>query len=194
MAQWEARYRSGPRPWDTGVTPPEVETFWQSRLLPAAGVALDLGCGTGTNACWLARAGLTAVGVDLARAALTEAQARAATASLAGQVHFIQADVARLPFAGLGANYILDIGCLHGLPLELRPAYAAGVKANLAPGGFYHLYCFDRAPDAPPTEPLRGMLPGEVEALFGPEILVLVNLPGKMDRLSSRWLLLAKKR
>jgi SAM-dependent methyltransferase len=187
--RWEERYRSGPRPWDTGITPPEVETFWHSGLLPPAGLALDLGCGSGTNAVWLARQGLAVIGVDLALTALCEAQVRIAADGARG-VHLIQADVSRLPFLGLNAAYILDIGCLHGLPLELRPDYAAAIKANLAPGGYYHLYTFDRSPDSPTGENLRGLLPGEPQRLFGPELAILVDLAGKPDRLPSRWLLL----
>src|SRR5881296_1344749 len=47
-------------PWDTGITPPEVERFVASH---APGRAIDLGCGTGTNAVYLARHGWSAVGV-----------------------------------------------------------------------------------------------------------------------------------
>lgn len=190
--RWEERYRSGPRPWDTGVTPPEVDTFWHSGLLPSDGLALDLGCGTGTNSVWLARQGLTVIGVDLALTALQKARARVAASDVGGCVHLLQADVCRLPFAELRASYILDIGCLHGLPMELRPAYAAGVKANLAPGGYYHLYTFDRDPATHPGDGVRGLLRGEAERLFHPEITILVDLAGKPDRLPSRWMLLRK--
>ncbi|MEZ4583195.1 MAG: hypothetical protein R3A10_16430 [Caldilineaceae bacterium] len=58
---------------------------------------------------------------------------------------FVQADVSTLPFHGLGAAYILDIGCFHAVhPDFRRDAYAAQVTGNLAPGGYYQLYAFDR--------------------------------------------------
>src|SRR4030088_2327032 len=46
-------------PWDTGVTPPELERFMGSH---PPGRALDLGCGTGTNVVYLTRHGWTAGG------------------------------------------------------------------------------------------------------------------------------------
>ena len=54
--RWEFKWRYWRRqtPWDTQVTPPEVMEFI-ARTPP--GKALDLGCGTGTNAITLARHG-----------------------------------------------------------------------------------------------------------------------------------------
>ena len=62
--QWDARYQSGNMPWDSGVTPPEVVTFFTGGGVPPNRVAIDLGCGTGTNVAWLARYGLQVVGVE----------------------------------------------------------------------------------------------------------------------------------
>src|SRR2546430_1172357 len=60
-------------PWDTGITPPEVERFVASH---PPGRAIDLGCGTGTNAVYLARHGWSAVGVDFAGRAIAKARRR----------------------------------------------------------------------------------------------------------------------
>ena len=45
-AWWEARYRDGETPWDTGIVPPEVRQLIETGEVPA-GWALDLGCGSG---------------------------------------------------------------------------------------------------------------------------------------------------
>ena len=66
------------------------------------------------------------------------------TAQFGGDATFVQADVSRLPLDRLGAVYALDIGCLHSLPDELRPAYAAGIHRALTDDGYFHLYVFDR--------------------------------------------------
>src|SRR3954453_4809043 len=74
--RWELRYGEGNTPWDTQVTPPEVVDFWQDASHARDGIALDLGCGTGTNVRYLAALGITAVGVELAGAPLDTAIAR----------------------------------------------------------------------------------------------------------------------
>jgi SAM-dependent methyltransferase len=193
---WEERYRTGPTPWDTGVTPPEVVQFWQSHVVPRAGLALDLGCGTGTNVAYLARLGLRVIGFDLAGNALATGrqQLQRTHPALFAQLQLVQADVTSLPARNAQAHYILDIGCLHGLPLEQRPAYAQGVIDNLGPGGYYQLFAFDLLPEAerPADQPLRGMGENEVETLFAPHLAVIEMQQGRPDRQACRWYLLQR--
>jgi SAM-dependent methyltransferase len=192
---WEERYRQGPRPWDTGITPPEVQEFWQERAVSPGGMALDIGCGPGTNVAYLARLGLHAVGVDLAGRALMLGRDRIIQAEpmLLRQVSFVQANVALLPLLHANAIYILDVGCLHGLPPATRYDYAKGIVANLAPGGYFHLFAFDHVPDPDPERSLRGMADGEVEALFCPKMTVMDVLRGQPDRQPCRWYLLQRQ-
>jgi SAM-dependent methyltransferase len=189
---WEQRYRDGPRPWDTRITPPEVQAFWADAGRQRSGLALDLGCGPGTNVAYLARLGLHALGVDLAGLALIEARKRLANEpqELRQRTSFVQADVTRLPFHSLGARYILDIGCLHGIPNSERAAYARGVINNLASGGHYHLFAFDRIEGEEPSR--RGMGPNEVEQLFWPHLSLVQEERGQPDRQPCRWYLLVK--
>lgn len=194
--RWDARYAEGETPWDTQITPPEVEAFWQSGRLQPQGIALDLGCGPGTNVRYLARLGLVAVGVEIASAPLRLAQRRLARESppAHGQAAFVCADVCALPFRALGAAYVLDVGCLHSLPCEDRPWYARGLIANLAPGGYYQLYAFDDAPDgadAPRRGP-RGLALGEVARLFTPALELVEEVVARPDRRPCRWYLLRK--
>ncbi len=157
--QWDSRYQSGDTPWDSGKTPPEVTSFWDGRLLSRSGTALDLGCGTGTNIAFLARLGLHAVGVEFSATALKLAAERLTLLEpgLQHQIDLVQADVARLPFTAVDASYILDIGCLHAIPPARRSTYASGVCNNLASGGYYHLFAFDRHPNPPEDDPLTGL-------------------------------------
>jgi SAM-dependent methyltransferase len=57
------------------------------------GTALDLGCGDGTNAIWLAENGWAVTGVDVSQVALGEAAARAGRAGVAARVDWVHADL-----------------------------------------------------------------------------------------------------
>lgn len=59
------------------------------------GTALDAGCGTGTEALWLAAQGWDVTGADIAHPALLTAQNRAAAAGLSDQIEWVEVDVAR---------------------------------------------------------------------------------------------------
>lgn len=131
----------GRRRWDTGVSPPELERFVSSH---APGVALDLGCGTGTNVVYLARHGWDAVGVDFAGRAIAKARRRARDAGV--NATFLVGDVTRLPVAG-PFDLVLDIGCLHSIAASGRAGYAAGLARVVGPGGTFLLYAF--APGGP---------------------------------------------
>jgi SAM-dependent methyltransferase len=193
-ATWEARYRSGPRPWDTGITPPEVVDFWQKHSPSPGSLALDIGCGTGTNAAYLAGLGLAAVGVDLSLGALGLGQQRRATLALPVQqrLHFAQADVSQLPFTDANAVYILDIGCFHAIPADVRFGYAKGIIENLALGGYFHLYAFDRLPEESADPDARGLGETEVEDIFTPALSVVEIIRARPDRRPCRWYLLRK--
>lgn len=193
--RWEARYRAGVTPWDTQQTPPEVVDFWQSARLSTNGIALDLGCGPGTNVRYLAGLGLRAIGVEIAGAPLLTASRRIATQppALQSHAHFVCSDVCRLPFSKVGASYMLDIGCLHSLPRSVRDDYCSQVIANLAPHGYYHLYAFDADPaDPEPTSGPIGLDEGEIAARFTPALTLVEETIARPDRRPCRWYLLQR--
>ena len=127
-------YVQGKIPWDTGITPPELHTFVQTH---PAGRALDLGCGTGTNAIFLAQHGWQVQGIDFAVKAITQAKRKAQQANVA--VDFRIGDVTYLPNTD-PFDLILDIGCFHGLDEAKRLAYANNAKRLLTPDGSLLLY------------------------------------------------------
>lgn len=128
---WDEHYAAGPLPWDTGVPDPYlVEVV--ARL--PRGRALEIGCGTGTNALFLASLGYEVVGVDLAPRAVARARARAAEAGVA--VVFQEADVLVDPLPGGPYDLVFDRGCLHVFDEAAeRARFAEVVAGALAPGG-----------------------------------------------------------
>ncbi|MCU0588991.1 MAG: class I SAM-dependent methyltransferase [Syntrophobacteraceae bacterium] len=156
---FEWRYWRGRAPWDTQITPPEVMAFLAEH---SPGTALDLGCGTGTNAMALARHGWKVTGVDFAPRAIRMARRKAAAAGL--EIEFHTADVSSLSVLKGPYDYVLDIGCLFVLGREERRRYAEGLARLAAPGGWYMLYAWLPRPW---QGGVWGMAPEEVEALLG---------------------------
>jgi 2-polyprenyl-3-methyl-5-hydroxy-6-metoxy-1,4-benzoquinol methylase len=135
--KFEWRYWRGQTPWDTQITPPEVMEFI-SRTQP--GKALDLGCGTGTNAVTLARRGWQVTGIDFAPKAVRQARRKAAGEGL--QIEFHTADVTDLGMLAGVYDYVLDIGCLFTLKANARVRYARELARVLRPQGDYMLYAW----------------------------------------------------
>lgn len=161
-------YRRGMTPWDTNVSPPElVRVVTGPGALPP-GVALDIGCGTGTNAIFLAQHGWQVTALDFAAPAIQRAQVKYAAAQrtgISGSARFVRGDATRLEALGVQntAMLLFDLGCLHGIPAAQRPAYAAGAARAAAPGALYLLYAF-----APDPERGMGLSETDVRALFAP--------------------------
>lgn len=74
----------------------EKELIAKSAQPQAGEKALDLGCGTGIFTIWLAKQGLDVTGIDLSSEMLAKAREKAQRQDLA--IHWIQADINRLPF------------------------------------------------------------------------------------------------
>jgi SAM-dependent methyltransferase len=124
-------------PWDTGISPPELLQFIQ---LNSPRRALDLGCGTGTNALTLARNGWQTTGVDFIPRSIRQARQKARVAGL--KIHFFIDSVSRLQNISGHFDLILDVGCFHGLVKYEKLAYQQNLLRLLAPGGSYLLYGF----------------------------------------------------
>ncbi|WP_441958342.1 class I SAM-dependent methyltransferase [Mycolicibacterium houstonense] len=123
-------YRLGFTPWDGHPLAHSLIGLVEGGGL-RPGAALDLGCGTGDNAVYLASHGWQVTAVDYVDKALKKARAKAGPLP----VNFVKADVTQLSVAGIGAGYrlIIDSGCLHGMSDADRDAYVREVTAVAAP-------------------------------------------------------------
>lgn len=82
---WEFRYSEQPQRWSGDPNATLVDLV--AGLTP--GRAVDLGCGEGADAIWLARQGWTVTGVDISPTAVARAQAAATASGLStDQVRF----------------------------------------------------------------------------------------------------------
>jgi len=101
----------------------------------APGSALDLGCGEGADAIWLARRGWSVVGVDIAQAALDQAKVHADQAGVREGIEWHQNDlISPLPFDNFD---LVTAMFLHApFPMPTDDILRAGVAA-VAPGGHF---------------------------------------------------------
>ncbi len=163
---WHLLYLTKLTPWDRRTVPVELASVVEGRSALSPGRALDLGCGTGTHAVYLARHGWLVTGVDGVGRALGKARSRAAAAGV--EVDWRRGDVSALAELGLQPGYslILDVGCFHGLPPAARAGYARGLSQLSAAGATFLLMGF--APGHRGPAP-RGTDTADLEAHFGRE-------------------------
>jgi len=138
---WDDFYADRGKPVPFFVPKPDENLVsYLDRGLLAPGRALELGCGPGRNAIYLASRGFEVDAVDLSPSALAWAEERAREAG--AQVRFHRADIfsAALPAGPYGLVY--DTGCLHHLPPHRRVSYLDLLDRVLAPGGHFALACF----------------------------------------------------
>ncbi len=112
---------------------------------------LDVGCGIGEQALWLAERGHAVCGVDLSEVAIARAQRQARRRQL--PVAFVAGEVEAVAQLGRRFDSVLDVGDVHRVPAAARTSYAARLRQVLEPGGRLFLWCFadhERAPGGPP--------------------------------------------
>ena len=125
---WEGHYREHEQCGAGGRT-----LSWSTSPGLLAGTALDLGCGEGGDAIWLARQGWRVTAVDVSATALDRAAADAATAGVADRIDFRQHDLA-LTFPS-GAFDLVSAQYLHS-PIEFPRVHVLQEAASVVtPGG-----------------------------------------------------------
>jgi SAM-dependent methyltransferase len=173
--------------------PPELVELVAAGGLPPGATALDVGCGSGLEAVYLARAGCRVIGVDSSRPALALARERAGAAGVALDLR--HGSALALPVDPAAIDLALDRGCLHGIDREDRPAYAAEIARVLRPGG---LLLLRGAREDDEEQGVLGFDAAELDALFpapafrrGPLVPIALearagSLPGSLALLTRR--------
>lgn len=163
-------YRHGTPPWVGEPRHELVRLVADGTLQP--GHAIDLGCGVGDNAIFLAQHGFTVTGVDYAPAAIHCARAKARDAGVA--VTFLVDDITTLRKIQGPFDLLVDYGTLDDLNDPDRDAYTRQVTALAPPGARFLLWCFEWK--LRPWERVAMMIlpfgglalaPGEVSTRFG---------------------------
>lgn len=133
---WNQRYVDADTPWDSGVPSEHLKTLVAEGVV-SPGRALEIGCGTGTNAIFLARAGFEVTAIDLAEAALSKAKMKAEQAGV--KVNFIQADATDLPRLGEPFPFVFDRGTYHIVRSINLSGYQLMLSRMVAPAGYFYV-------------------------------------------------------
>lgn len=140
---WDRFYadRSKPVPFFVAKPDENLAAYLEQGLV-TPGRALDLGCGAGRNALFLASRGFTVDAVDLSPVAVAWGEERAHEEGV--DVRFLCGDAFTLCTTELIGPYdlVVDSGCFHHLPPHRRVSYLSLLDRVLAPGGHLALTAF----------------------------------------------------
>jgi SAM-dependent methyltransferase len=128
---WDDRYRSAQQLW-SGQPNPQLVTHGTS-LTP--GDALDVGCGEGADAIWLARQGWTVTGADISAVGLERAAGHAAACGdgIAHRISWRQADL--LSWEPGSQRYDLVSAQFMYLPAAELESLHRRLAESVRPGG-----------------------------------------------------------
>lgn len=136
---WDQRYRDGSADWPEGPAP-GVDAL--TRSLPP-GDALEMACGTGRNAIYLARGGWSVTAVDFAAAALDIARRRASTEKPKTGIEWLHRDLTRWKPSESSFDLVV-ITYLH-IPWDSFLPVLGSAEAAVRPGGTLFVLGHDRS-------------------------------------------------
>ncbi|MEV6333743.1 class I SAM-dependent methyltransferase [Nocardia vinacea] len=128
----------GRLPWDIGRPQPVLVEFEHAGRI--TGQVLDIGCGPGDNAIYLASLGYQVSGLDAAPTAIEEARTRAAARGVA--VAFSVADATELDGYDDRFDTVVSSALFHCLAAEQRRDHVAALHRVMRPGGRLIQFCF----------------------------------------------------
>ena len=163
-SHWEARYAEMPRIWSGRPNAVLVEIAGQL----AGSRALDVGCGEGGDAIWLAEHGWHVVAVDVSTTALARAAEEADQRGLLSHIDFQQHDLTQtLPE---GPVDLVSAHFFHSLLDMDRPAILRRAAATVAVGGTLLIVDHGGAPPWAPEGARHHEFPPAEQVLAGLEL------------------------
>jgi SAM-dependent methyltransferase len=131
---WDSDYSTGNfRHWEPNLSSPELAALIAAGFFRENTKILDVGCGGGLDAIFIAKYGFDVTGVDLSKEAVKIAKNRADDAEV--QVDWLIGSVFDLPIETETFDFIVDRGLFHVIEDVDRPRYSSEVFRILKPSG-----------------------------------------------------------
>lgn len=156
---FDTAYQGAP-PWEIGR--PQDDVIRLEKRGGFKGKVLDIGCGSGENALYLASKGYEVLGIDRVAAAIDLARAKAEERKIACE--FLVADALQLSKLKKQFDTVLDSGLFHVFSDADREKYARSLAKVVKNRGTLHILCFST--DEPPGEGPRRVGERELIDLF----------------------------
>ena len=131
---WDAMYRLGTPPWETGRPAAELVRVLSERVVPV-GEVLELGCGTGADAIYLARQGFEVTAVDSSPTAVDRAHVRAEQEDVLARL--VLADVFEFTRTSGQFDLVYDAGFYHFIRDYALSEFLDMMWRVTRPGSFY---------------------------------------------------------
>jgi cyclopropane fatty-acyl-phospholipid synthase-like methyltransferase len=147
-------------PWDIPGPQPAFVGLEESGAI--IGSVLDVGCGTGENALYLASRGHEVWALDFVAVAIERGISKAQERGLS--VHLQVGDALKLDQLGRTFDTVIDCGLFHIFTDDERPRYGAGLAKVVRPGGSVHILCFSE--QEPPGQGPRRVTQREIRDAF----------------------------
>ncbi|NHJ21703.1 MAG: class I SAM-dependent methyltransferase [Candidatus Lokiarchaeota archaeon] len=137
QSYFDRRY-SGIAPWDYNKPHTVIKELVQKKGIN--GRVLDMGCGTGNDAIFLALKGFEVVGIDFSTLAIKKAKEKIKDKKL--ELKFLEEDVFNITSYIGTFDTIIDCGLFHGLTENLKESYVKILSQLLNKKGVFYLLCF----------------------------------------------------
>jgi ubiquinone/menaquinone biosynthesis C-methylase UbiE len=123
---WDSHYKNRDfEHWELNYPSPELATLVAARTWKKTAKILDIGCGGGLDAIFLAQCGFSVIGVDISPVALRIAETRAEEANVI--IDWRLGNVLDLPVENETIDIVTDRGLFHSIEDEDRPKYSSEV-------------------------------------------------------------------
>ncbi len=192
---FEERYKSGVTPWELDRPDNNLVNLIKEENIPPC-KALEIGCGTGSNAIWLAQNGFDVKGLDFSNLAIQKAEEKTLESNV--KIEYASGDFLNDTHGDASYGFSFDRGCFHSFDDEKdRAVFASNVAKYLTNDGLWFsiLGNADAEPrdDGPPVRTAMNIV-AAVEPFF--EVLSLNS--GKFDSNREKpfrcWFCLMRKR
>jgi SAM-dependent methyltransferase len=161
---WESKWANPdftPR-WRARTIPAEIRQVVDQAWFPPGASVLDIGCGSGEIAAWLAAQGHDVMGIDFSGAAIARARAEHGEAR---RLTFEEVDICEDVPRGGPFGALLDRGCLQGVSAAAKSKYVRNAAAAAKPGAPFLLLHRLLADTEETVRDLRALLQGPFDVV-----------------------------